>query len=298
MVKQRVIVTGAGGQLGTDLVSLLLSEGYEVFGLTRKELDFSNPSEVYRVVDEIGPDIIIHSGAYTKVDQAEAEPEIAHKVNGDGAGYIAQAAERAGAKLVYVSTDYVFDGTASEPISESEATNPVNVYGASKLDGERQALAHSGKTFIVRTSWVYGLHGNNFVRTMLNLARQGKPLSVVDDQFGSPTFTQDLAGCIAKLIRTDRYGIYHVSNSDCCSWHEFAEAIFQEADLSVDLKAVSSDQFVRPAKRPGYSVFAHHALEENGFPAMRHWREALKQLLALESKEENHENGTSIGRLR
>ncbi|MCM3749147.1 dTDP-4-dehydrorhamnose reductase [Paenibacillus pasadenensis] len=283
MVKQRVIVTGAGGQLGTDLVSLLLAEGYEVHGLTRSELDFSSQDEVDEVIGRISPDVIIHSGAYTKVDQAEAEVGLAFKINGDGAGFIAQAAEKAGAKLVYVSTDYVFDGTAVAPIAETAATSPVNVYGASKLEGERQTLAFSSKAFVVRTSWVYGLHGSNFVRTMLQLARQGKPLSVVGDQFGCPTFTRDLAGCIVALIRSDRYGVYHVSNSGSCSWHEFAAAIFEEAGLSVQLQAVTSDQFVRPAIRPGYSVFAHEALAQGGFPVMRHWREALQQFLAMEN---------------
>ncbi|MGN7455630.1 dTDP-4-dehydrorhamnose reductase [Paenibacillus pasadenensis] len=298
MDKRKVIVTGAGGQLGRDLVSLLNEEGCETFGLTRSELDFSKREEVDRIVSLLKPDIIIHSGAYTKVDQAESEPDVAHQANGNGAGYIAAAAERIGAKLAYVSTDYVFDGTASRPIPESAATNPVNVYGASKLNGEEQSQAHASRCFIVRTSWVYGLHGANFVKTMLNLARQGKPLSVVDDQVGSPTFTRDLAACILRLIETDRYGIYHVANSGVCSWHEFAQAIFEEAGLKVELKPVSSEQFVRPARRPAYSVLEQGALRENGFPEMRHWREGLKEFVRLESEEVDHENRSTVGRLR
>ncbi|QJC51134.1 dTDP-4-dehydrorhamnose reductase [Paenibacillus albicereus] len=283
MDKRKVIVTGAGGQLGRDLVSLLNEEEYETFGLTRSELDFSKREEVDRIVSLLKPDIIIHSGAYTKVDQAESEPDVAHQVNGDGAGYIAAAAERIGAKLVYVSSDYVFDGSASQPIPESAATHPINVYGASKRKGEEQSQALCSRCFIVRTSWVYGIHGANFVKTMLNLARQGKPLSVVQDQVGSPTFTRDLAACMLGLMDTERYGIYHVSNSGFCSWYEFAQAIFEEAGLEVELAPVSSDQFVRPARRPAYSVLGHEALREHGFPEMRHWRDGLKEFVRMGS---------------
>lgn len=297
MVETRVIVTGARGQLGTDMASLLSEAGYEVHAFGREKLDFTNRGEVLEVVEALRPDIIVHCGAYTKVDQAETERELAEQVNGRGSGYLAEAAELVGAKLVYVSTDYVFVGTADEPIPESAATNPINVYGASKLLGETLVKAATKRYFIVRTSWVYGLHGSNFVKTMLTLGRQGKPLTVVEDQFGSPTFTVDLAESIWRLIQTDRYGTYHVSNSGSCSWYEFAQVIFEEAGLKVELAPVDSSRFVRPAQRPAYSVLRHQSLSENGFPAMRNWREGLKEFLALESKEVNDENGTAVGRI-
>jgi len=297
MVETKVIVTGAKGQLGTDMASLLSEAGYEVHAFGREKLDFTDRREVLEVVEALQPDIIVHCGAYTKVDQAETERELAERVNGHGSGYLAEAAELVGAKLVYVSTDYVFDGTAVEPIPESAATNPINVYGASKLLGETLVKAAAKRYFIVRTSWVYGLHGSNFVKTMLNLGRQGKPLTVVEDQFGSPTFTVDLAECVLRLIQSDHYGTYHVSNSGSCSWYEFAQAIFEEAGMKVELAPVDSSRFIRPAQRPAYSVLRHQSLSENGFPPMRNWREGLKEFLALESEEGNDENRTAVGRI-
>lgn len=274
----KVLVTGAKGQLGTDLVSLLKEKQYEVFGYSREQLDIINFEQVEKEIETIRPDIIIHSAAHTKVDLAESEPDQAYLINGYGTRNVAVCAEKVGAKLIYVSTDYVYDGTATEPVNEFTPTNPLGVYGKSKLAGEQFVRELHSKFFIVRTSWVYGHHGNNFVKTMVKLATSGKSLKVVHDQVGCPTFTVDLANTIIDLMVTEKYGTYHVSNSGHCSWYEFAKAIFEEAGLqNVDIAPCTTDEFPRPAPRPAYSVFDHMALRLNGFKEMRHWREALHE---------------------
>jgi dTDP-4-dehydrorhamnose reductase len=275
MAKLRAVVTGAGGQLGVDMVGCLLAQGFEVKGFTRSELDITDYEQSKALLTAFRPDVIVHSAAYTKVDQAETDTDEAYAINAYGSRNIAVIAENLGAKLVYVSTDYVFDGQGAAPYDEFHPTKPINVYGRSKLAGEQFVEQFHSRYFIVRTSWVYGKHGANFVKTMLKLAEERDTLTVVSDQVGCPTYTKDLAACIASLVQTEKYGIYHVSNSGSCSWFEFAKAIFELAERKVDVQPVSSEQFVRPAKRPSYSVFGHKALERNGFGQMRHWKEAL-----------------------
>ena len=275
MAKRTAIVTGARGQLGTDLVRVLAGMGWQVYGPGREELDFTDPDAVEREFARIRPDAVIHAGAYTAVDAAEEDYGGAFLVNAFGTRNIALEAERYGAKLVYVSTDYVFDGTGSEPYGEYDRTSPGNVYGESKLAGEKFALRLSSRTFVVRTSWVYGLGGGNFVKTMLKLAETRDTISVVNDQIGSPTYTVDLAVCIARLLETERYGIYHAAGGGQCSWYEFAQAIFRRAGLNVWLKPVTTAEFPRPARRPAYSVLGQAELAEAGLPPMRGWEDAL-----------------------
>jgi dTDP-4-dehydrorhamnose reductase len=275
----KVVVTGAKGQLGTDLVDLLSDRGYEVYGYGREELDITNFEHVYQVISKVKPDVVIHAAAYTKVDLAESEPDQAFAINAYGTRNVAVASEVVGAKLVYISTDYVFDGTANVPYNEFAPTNPLSVYGKSKLAGEQFVRDLHSKFFIVRTSWVYGKHGNNFVKTMLKLAQERDELMVVHDQVGCPTYTVDLANCILELIQTEKCGIYHVSNSGHCSWYEFAKAIFEEAGIEVKVNPCATKDFPRPAPRPAYSVFDHMALRLNGFNEMRNWREALKEFI-------------------
>lgn len=275
----KVLVTGAKGQLGRDLVSLLSQNNFEVYGYGRDELDITNIDNVEQVFNEVKPDIVIHSAAHTKVDLAESEPDQAYLINGIGTRNISLFAEKVGAKLVYVSTDYVFDGTATKPINEFTPTNPQGIYGKSKLAGEHFVRDLHSRFFIVRTSWVYGEHGGNFVKTMLNLAQENKSLKVVADQVGCPTYTKDLAKTILEIMQTEKYGIYHVSNSGQCSWYEFAVAIFEEAGLQPDVSPCSTEEFPRPAPRPAYSVFDHMALRLNGFNEVRHWREALREFI-------------------
>ena len=275
----KVVVTGAKGQLGTDLVHLLADRGYEVYGYGREELDITNFDQVKQVISEVNPDVVIHAAAYTKVDLAESEPDKAFLINAYGTRNVVVASEAVGTKLVYVSTDYVFDGTVNVPYNEFAPTNPLSVYGKSKLAGEQFVRDLHSKFFIVRTSWVYGKYGNNFVKTMLKLAQERDELMVVHDQVGCPTYTVDLANCILELIQTEKYGIYHVSNSGHCSWYEFAKAIFEEAGIKVKVNPCTTKDFPRPAPRPACSVFEHMALKLNGFSEMREWREALKEFI-------------------
>ncbi|MEJ9151437.1 dTDP-4-dehydrorhamnose reductase [Bacillus smithii] len=275
----KIVITGAKGQLGTDLVDLLSDKGHKVYGYGREELDITNFDQVHQVISNVKPDVVIHAAAYTKVDLAESEQDQAFLVNAYGTRNVAVASEAVGAKLVYVSTDYVFDGAANTPYNEFSPTNPMSVYGKSKLAGEQFVRDLHSKFFIVRTSWVYGKNGNNFVKTMLKLAQERDELKVVDDQVGSPTYTVDLARCILDLIQTENYGIYHVSNSGHCSWYEFAKAIFEEAGIEVKVNPCTTKDFPRPAPRPAYSVMEHMALRLNGFTEMPNWRDSLKRYL-------------------
>ncbi|RXZ81464.1 dTDP-4-dehydrorhamnose reductase [Paenibacillaceae bacterium] len=275
----KVVVTGAGGQLGQDLLAQLEACGYETVGYTRTQLDVTVYEEVDRIIMADSPDIIIHTAAYTKVDQAETEQDEAYRINAYGTRNVAVAGQKVGAKLVYLSTDYVFDGEGTHEYDEFHRVSPINVYGKSKLAGEQFVSQFHSRYFIVRTSWVYGENGINFVKTMLKLASEGKPLQVVDDQIGCPTYSVDLAQSIAELIITEKYGIYHISNSGSCSWYEFAQAIFEQAQITIELNPTSSGQIKRAAKRPAYSVFRHLALEANGFHPMRTWRAALAEFI-------------------
>ncbi|WP_409344208.1 dTDP-4-dehydrorhamnose reductase [Paenibacillus sp. MBLB4367] len=280
----KVVVTGANGQLGKDLVDILLNKGFDVYGFGRAELDICNLEQCRQVLDSLRPDTIVHSAAYTAVDQAESDQDRAYQVNAFGTRNIAVCAERIGAKLVYISTDYVFDGTGQVPYKEYDSTNPIGVYGKSKHAGELLVSSLCHRYFIVRTSWVYGLHGNNFVKTMLKLGNERDSLKVVNDQVGSPTYTVDLSHFLVELIRTERYGIYHASNSGACSWYEFAKAIFEVSGLSIDVEPCTTDEFPRPAPRPMFSVMDHMSIRTNGFEDFRHWKEALHAFIKINKK--------------
>jgi dTDP-4-dehydrorhamnose reductase len=279
-MKLKVLVTGAGGQLGVELLQVLGAH-YDVIGTTRDSLDICDESQVQAIVASHRPEIVIHSAAYTKVDQAESEPDEAFRVNAYGTRNIAVASEKIGAKLIYISTDYVFDGQGQAPIHEFMPTSPINVYGQSKLAGEELVRTLSSRYFILRTSWVYGQFGNNFVKTMLRLSQEKEIIQVVQDQVGCPTYTRDLAECIERVMLSDSYGAYHISNSGQCSWYEFAQEIFRLAGKDVKVIPISSDEFVRPARRPQYSVLDHMSLRLSGFPAMRHWKEGLHDFIRL-----------------
>ncbi|MBW5448496.1 dTDP-4-dehydrorhamnose reductase [Cohnella sp. CFH 77786] len=274
-----ILVTGAGGQLGQELVRLR-KPGLCLIGLDRQGLDITDAQACLQAVQEHRPNAVIHAAAYTKVDQAEADPETAYRVNVDGTRNMAAAAEIAGAKFCFVSTDYVFDGRGTRPYDEHDPTGAQTVYGRTKLEGERAALEACSRTFLVRTSWVYGAYGANFVHTMLNLAESRRSLRVVNDQTGSPTYTLDLAVFLLDLVQTDKFGIYHASNSGSCTWYQFAQAIFEESGIQVELLPCTTEEFPRPAPRPAYSVLGHDAMIRAGFAPLRHWREALRDFLA------------------
>ena len=275
----RYLITGASGMLGRDLQAALSDR--EVLAYARSELDVTDIAAVRRAAEDV--DVIINAAAYTKVDDAETNEVAAAMVNAVGAGNLAHVAAETGAILIQVSTDYVFDGTATSPYPEDARTNPVSAYGRTKADGERRALdANPDGTFIVRSAWLYGQHGPNFVKTMLGLGLRRPEVSVVTDQIGQPTWTLDLAKQIALLAESDApAGIYHATASGQASWFEFAKAIFEFGGLDPQaVKPVDGSQFVRPAPRPAYSVLGHEAWAEVGLPPMRDWRLALADAFA------------------
>jgi dTDP-4-dehydrorhamnose reductase len=276
--RMKVLVTGANGQLGKDVVSLF-KKHYVVAGLGREELDITQSDQCKQKLSEFRPNIVIHCAAYTAVDLAESEEDQAYRVNAMGTRNLAVASELVGSKFCHISTDYVFDGQATAPYKEYDNTNPTGVYGKSKRAGEILVQSLSSKYFIVRTSWVYGLYGNNFVKTMLKLAQDRKQLKVVHDQLGSPTFTEDLAAFLLQLVETENYGVYHASNSGICSWNDFAKAIFEIKGLPIEVVPCTTEEFPRPAPRPKYSVMDHQSIRINGFEDLRPWKEALVDFL-------------------
>ncbi|MDQ0231438.1 dTDP-4-dehydrorhamnose reductase [Metabacillus malikii] len=270
-----VVVTGAAGQLGQDVVINLEKSNHVVYGANRETLDITNEDNVKQYIANIKPDVIIHCAAYTNVDKAEEEPDVAYEINALGSKYLAEAASSVGAKMLYVSTDYVFDGSANEPYEVNHPTNPLGVYGNTKLAGEKFVAGTLEEHFIIRTAWVYGTKGNNFVKTMIRLGAERGQVGVVSDQIGSPTYTVDLANFLIELMVTDKYGIYHATNGGECSWYDFAKEIFRQADLQVIVNPLTTEQFPRPAKRPSYSVLSKQRIESEGLKPLRHWTEGL-----------------------
>lgn len=273
----RVLVTGAHGQLGLE-VAKQFRQKYELVLHDVDTLDISDYSAVIAAVKKIKPDIVINTAAYTNVDKSEDEPHLAFKANAAGPHNLAIACKRQKAKLVHISTDYVFDGTNSRPYDEADQTNPISVYGKSKLLGERLIQQHGGCYFILRTSWLYG-DGRNFVQTMLRLAEQQKEVSVVADQYGTPTYTKDLVWIIEKLMLSEAYGLYHASNNGFCSWYEFAKEIFAITGKHMIVKPLRTDEYPTIAQRPLYSVLENHNLKLRDWDVMRPWHEALEDYL-------------------
>ncbi|OII27750.1 dTDP-4-dehydrorhamnose reductase [Frigoribacterium sp. MCBA15_019] len=272
----KYLVTGARGMLGTDLLEALFGRDVTVLG--RADLDVTDRDAVFAAVQ--GHDVVINAAAYTAVDAAETDEEAALAVNGTAAGLLAEATASVGAKLVQVSTDYVFDGDATEPYAEDATIAPVSAYGRTKAEGEKLALAaNPDGTYVVRTAWLYGAHGGNFAKTMVKLAASHDTVSVVDDQLGQPTWTADLATQIVALLDSDApAGVYHGTNSGSASWFEFAQAVFDEAGLDpARVLPTDSSAFVRPAPRPSFSVLGHDAWTRAGLTPMRPWREALAE---------------------
>ncbi len=271
----RIVVTGAQGQLGTDLRQVL--SHHQVTGLDLPGFDLMH-ADCGRTIVEAAPEVVIHAGAHTDVDGAERDPALALAVNGDGTERIARAADRIGARLIYVSTDYVFDGKGTRPYVETDATNPAGAYGASKCAGEQRALSCCDNTLVVRTAWLYGLHGKNFVKTILQLAAERPSLRVVADQRGCPTFAEDLAGMIGKLAAHPARGILHVTNAGDCTWHEFATEIVRLAGYRVPVEPITTADMPRPAKRPAYSVLSAERLHHLGF-TMPSWQDGLQRFM-------------------
>ena len=288
----KVVVTGAGGQLGTDLCKIL--RDFEVIPLTHRDIEIGDMNSVKRVFNEYKPDTIINTAAYVRVDDCETEPDKAFLINALGARNVAVVAQELGAKLVHISTDYVFGGVGEtlvvspklggdkpHPHTEFDTPAPINVYGRSKLAGEDFVHHLCQKHFIVRTSGLFGIAGSsgkggNFIETMLRLAKEQDELKVVNDQEFSPTYTGDLAKKIAQLIATECYGIFHITNKGTCSWYEFAREILKQAGLKTDVIPVTSDQYPQKARRPRFSVLDNYHLRLLAMDDMRTWQEALE----------------------
>jgi dTDP-4-dehydrorhamnose reductase len=275
---KRVLITGAGGLLGRALAPVFEAAGHRVAALSRAVLDITDERAVHLAFAELQPQLVIHAAAYTKVDQAEAEPHIAEAINRFGTAIVAEVASRHRAPVVYVSTDYVFDGTATTPIPAEAPTKPINVYGRTKCQGEEVVRALQPDSYIVRTSWLYGAGGPNFVDTMKQLATTRPEVQVVTDQVGCPTWTVSLSRMILALSETGAFGTYHACGKGACSWFELAERIWAEMGYSVPLKPTSATAFGRPAPRPAYSVLDVSKLESLGITVPT-WQEQLHAYL-------------------
>jgi dTDP-4-dehydrorhamnose reductase len=277
----KVLVTGADGQLGYDVVKKLKENDIEHYGATREDFDLTNEKETKKFISDYKPDVIVHCAAYTDVDQAEIEKELCYQVNVEGTRYIAEATKKLDAKMLYISTDYVFDGEGEEPFKVTDQPNPINYYGETKYQGEQEVQKLLEKYFIVRTSWVFGEHGDNFVKTMLELGKERDEVSVVDDQYGSPTYTSDLAELIVVMIKTNKYGVYHATNEGFCSWYEFAKEIFKAAGMDVKVKPVSSDEFETKAERPKNSRLSKKCLTNNNFRLMKNYKNSILRFISF-----------------
>ena len=285
----RVLVTGAKGQLGSDLLCELSKRNIESVGIDIEDLDITDAAATKKLIEGINNktklDAIIHCAAYTAVDAAEDNEAFVTKINAEGTKNIAEVAKTLDVAMMYISTDYVFDGEGKRPWEPDDKRAPLNVYGMAKYKGELYVEELVKKYFIVRISWVFGLHGNNFIKTMLRFGKERGAVSVVNDQIGSPTYTPDLSRLLADMIVTDKYGRYHATNEGLCSWYDFAVEIFKQANLDVAVTPVSSDAFPVKAKRPHNSRMDKSKLTENGFKLLPTWQDALgRYLLELGEK--------------
>lgn len=274
----KVLVTGVKGQLGFDIVNECKKRNIDAIGVDIDEMDITNSMQVSAVIKNANVDAVIHCAAWTAVDKAEDEEEACRKVNKNGTENVVAVCRELDIPIMYFSTDYVFDGQGEEPWKEYDQRNPLNVYGQTKYEGELAVEAYP-KHFIIRISWVFGVNGNNFIKTMLRLGKEIGEVSVVDDQIGSPTYTYDLAELCVDMIITDKYGTYHASNEGVCSWYEFACEIFKQADLNVKVTPVDSSKFPVKAIRPKNSRMSKSELDRQGFDRLPVWQDALNRYL-------------------
>lgn len=277
----KVFVTGVKGQLGYDVVKELEKRGMTAIGVDIDEMDITDAVSVDKVIKEAAPDAVIHCAAYTAVDAAEDNVELCRRVNADGTANIAKVCKELDIKMMYISTDYVFDGQGERPWEPDDERHPLNVYGQTKYEGEVAVTDALDKYFIVRIAWVFGVNGKNFIKAILNKAKTVDTLTVVNDQFGSPTYTYDLARLLVDMIRSDKYGFYHATNEGICTWYEFACEIIRQAGLDAKVLPVSADQYPAKAKRPTNSRMSKEKLTENGFEKLPAWQDALKRYLEI-----------------
>lgn len=275
----KVLVTGVKGQLGHDVVRELEKRGMEAVGVDIEEMDITDAASVDRVIRAAAPDAVIHCAAYTAVDAAEENEAVCRKVNADGPRNIAQVCRELDIRMLYISTDYVFDGQGDHIWEPEDACAPKSVYGQTKYEGELAVQELLDKFFIVRIAWAFGRNGNNFVKTMLRLAETHDTITVVNDQFGSPTYTYDLARLLVDMVQTEKYGVYHATNEGFCSWYDFACAIFREAGVNVKVVPVTSAEYGAKANRPMNSRMSKEKLSDNGFERLPDWKDAVARYL-------------------
>lgn len=276
----KVLVTGTKGQLGYDVVNELEKRGHTAVAVDIEEMDITDAVSVERVITEAEVEAVIHCAAYTAVDAAEDNVEICRRVNAEGTKNIAKVCKKLDLKMIYISTDYVFDGEGERPWEPDDERHPLNVYGQTKYEGELAVEKYLEKYFIVRIAWVFGVNGKNFIKTMLKLSETHEELNVVDDQVGSPTYTYDLAVLLVDMVESDKYGRYHATNEGLCTWYEFAKEIFRQAGVEVKVKPVTSDMFPAKAKRPKNSRMSKEKLDANGFHRLPTWQDALERYLS------------------
>ncbi|MED9904880.1 MAG: dTDP-4-dehydrorhamnose reductase [Lachnospiraceae bacterium] len=277
----KVLVTGVKGQLGYDVVNELQKRGMEAVGVDIEEMDITDAAGVHEVITKAAPDAVIHCAAYTAVDAAEDNIELCRRVNADGTANVARACKELDIKMIYISTDYVFDGQGERPWEPDDERHPLNVYGQTKYEGELAVQKALEKYFIVRIAWVFGVNGKNFVKTMLRLSENNSRITVVNDQFGSPTYTDDLARLLVDMVLTDKYGIYHATNEGICTWYDFACEIFRQAGIEMEVVPVSAAEYKAKAKRPENSRMNKDKLVQNGFERLPSWQDALKRYMEI-----------------
>ena len=276
----KILITGSKGQLGHDLMNELEKRGIEYIGVDVEEMDITDADACRRVITEAAPDAVIHCAAYTAVDAAEDNVELCRKINAEGTKNIAEVCRDLDIKMMYISTDYVFNGEGTRPWEPDDHREPLNIYGLTKYEGEVYIERLVKKFFTVRIAWGFGVNGKNFIKTMLRLGKERGAVSVVDDQIGSPTYTYDLARLLVDMIQTEEYGRYHATNEGLCSWYEFACEIFRQAGMDeVTVTPVDSSQFPAKAKRPKNSRMDRLKLVEKGFTLLPTWQDALGRYL-------------------
>ncbi|MEI8198939.1 MAG: dTDP-4-dehydrorhamnose reductase [Eubacteriales bacterium] len=276
----KILVTGVNGQLGHDVIEVLTARGITCKGVDIADFDLTNQEAVSTYIRDYAPTAVIHCAAFTAVDRSEDDKELCFAVNVTGTENIARICREIQAKMVYISTDYVFDGKGDQPFETDAPKDPQGHYGRTKSLGEDKVREYLSEYFIVRTAWVFGINGNNFVKTMIRLGKERDELNVVADQFGSPTFSADLAVLLCDMIVTSRYGIYHATNEGFCSWYDFASAIMKEAGLSAKVLPVTSEQYPSKAVRPKNSRLSKKSLDDAGFNRLPTWQDALKRYVA------------------
>lgn len=277
----RVLVTGVKGQLGFDVCKHLQARNITNKGVDLEDFDLTDQHGTFNAITAYAPDVIVHCAAYTAVDKAETNQEVCRRVNLDGTRHVALAAKHLNAKMIYISTDYVFNGQGTLPFEVDAPIDPQNVYGITKALGEAEVRAILDKFFIVRISWAFGANGNNFIKTVMRLGVEKDSVNVVNDQIGSPTYTEDLAPLLCDMLQTERYGTYHATNEGYCSWYEFAKLIMSEAKLTCKVNPITTHEYPTPAKRPFNSRLSKESLDKAGFHRLPAWQDAVKRYIAL-----------------